>query len=102
MLEFFRRHRGPFMITVTVIIIISFSYWGGSQKAGGLPGRQAHDTAFTIYNRDYTFHDLQRLGRTQQLCYFLGMFDLAFSLPEAAKQLQSLDPNAPSYDLWPT
>lgn len=89
MLEFFRRHRGPFMITVTVIIIISFSYWGGSRRGAGV-GREHHDTAFTLYGRDYTYHDMDRLGRAQQLCYYLQMYDLAFSLPDAAKQMQRM------------
>lgn len=99
MLEFFRRHRGPFMITITVIIIISFSYWGGSTRGAGLRGKESHDTAFTIYNRDYTFHDMDRLGRAQQLCYYLQMYDLAFSLPDAAKQLQPMPgQRGPDYD----
>lgn len=86
------------MITVTVIIIISFSYWGGSTTAGMTGAKQSHDTAFSIYGRNYTYHDMARLGRAQQLCYYLQMYDLAFSLPDAARQLQSMERGGPDYD----
>ncbi|TDU66551.1 parvulin-like peptidyl-prolyl cis-trans isomerase protein [Prosthecobacter fusiformis] len=75
MLEFFRRHRGAFLITVTVVIIISFSVWGG-WKGRESPEGQPTDTAFTVYGRNYTIAEAQRLGRRMQMIYNLQMFEL--------------------------
>jgi len=76
MLEFFRRHRGAFLITVTVIIIISFSVWGGYKSGRESPEAQPTDTAFNIYGRNYTIAEAQRLERRTQMLYLLQMFDL--------------------------
>jgi parvulin-like peptidyl-prolyl isomerase len=76
MLEFFRRHRGAFLITVTVIIIISFSVWGGYQSTNDRMQGQATDPAFKIYGRTYTIAEAQRLGRRMEVIYMLQMFDL--------------------------
>lgn len=76
MLEFFRRHRGAFLITVTVIIIISFSVWGGWKSGRESLEAQPTDTAFTIYGRNYTIAEAQRLGRRMQMIYNLQMFEL--------------------------
>ncbi|MEN3939671.1 peptidyl-prolyl cis-trans isomerase [Prosthecobacter sp. SYSU 5D2] len=76
MLEFFRRHRGAFLITVTVIIIISFSVWGGYQSSNDRMQGQASDPAFRIYGRTYTIAEAQRLGRRMEAIYMLQMFDL--------------------------
>jgi len=77
MLEFFRRHRGAFLITVTVIIIISFSAWGGMKNNGrdSLVG-QPTDIAFTIYGHNYTIAEAQRFERRMQIIYMLQMYDL--------------------------
>jgi len=99
MLEFFRRLRGPILIGITVIIVISFSWWGGSRKGLGAGQREAHDVAFTLYGRDYTHHELEKLGRLQALCYSrLGLFEFAFGLPAAAEQIKSIERGGPSYD----
>lgn len=100
MLEFFRRLRGPIMIGITVIIVISFSWWGGSRKGlGAASMREPHDVAFTLYGDEYTHHDLDKLNRLQALCYYrLGLFEFAFGLPDAAKQIQSMQRNGPNYD----
>lgn len=82
MLEFFRRHRGAFLITVTVIIIISFSVWGG-WKQSDHQGAQPTDTAFTIYGRNYTIAEAQRLERRMNIIYMLQMFDLMSGLSRA-------------------
>ncbi len=76
MLEFFRRHRGAFLITVTVIIIISFSVWGGMRSGPESLEGQPTDKAFTVYGRNYTIAEAQRLGRRMQVIYSLQMFDL--------------------------
>lgn len=76
MLEFFRRHRGAFLITVTVIIIISFSVWGGYQSSNDRMQGQATDPAFKIYGRTYTIAEAQRLSRRMEVIYMLQMFDL--------------------------
>lgn len=99
MLEFFRRHKGPFMIAITIIIIVSFSVWGGWTGTGSNAGViNPSDVAFTIYGRDYSHADMNRLQRTQQLAYSLGMYELAFGLPAAAQQIQSTERGGPNYD----
>jgi SurA N-terminal domain/PPIC-type PPIASE domain len=95
MLEFFRRHRGPFMIGITVVIIITFAWWGGSRKAGG--GHDSVDaTLLEVYGNSYTREDLARYQGFQRLCYQLGLYELAFGLPAAA-QLSAVnrDDNSP-------
>lgn len=99
MLEFFRRHKGPFMIAITIIIIVSFSVWGGWTGSGRNAGMlNPNDVAFTLYGRDYSYADMSRLQRTQQLAYSLGMYELAFGLPAAAEQIQSTERGGPNYD----
>ncbi|SKB06400.1 SurA N-terminal domain-containing protein [Prosthecobacter debontii] len=83
MLEFFRRHRGAFLITVTVIIIISFSVWGGWKRSDHTQVGQPTDTAFTIYGRNYTIAEAQRLERRMNIIYMLQMFDLMSGLSRA-------------------
>ncbi len=83
MLEFFRRHRGAFLITVTVIIIISFAAWGGTRKTGTKGQGQGSDTAFNIYGRNYTIAEAQRLERRMNIIYMLQMFDLMSGLSRA-------------------
>ncbi len=82
MLEFFRRHRGAFLITLTVIIIISFSVWGGWRQDRGYQKRaQVTDTALTIFGKDYTIGDVQRAQRSIQFSQqFLQSFDLLMAL----------------------
>lgn len=68
MLEFFRRHRGAFLITLTVIIILSFSVWGGWRGSSGFEQRQAQpsDVAVTMYGEDHTVADVLRTQRSLQ------------------------------------
>lgn len=75
MLEFFRRHSGAFLITVTVIIIVSFTAWNGWRGHDGM-GSQSSDTALTIYGRNYTIAEAQRMARRMQMVYNLQMFEL--------------------------
>ena len=68
MLEFFRRHRGAFLIVLTIVIIITFSVWGGwrfdktAQVAKALPS----DHALTVYGKDYTNAEVGQMGRSLQ------------------------------------
>lgn len=100
MLHFFRRLRGPILIGITIIIVVTFSWWGGSRKGLGMGRvREAHDTAFTLYGKSYSHYDLEKLNRLQALCYYrLGLFEFAFGLPDAAKQIQSIERGGPNYD----
>ena len=99
MLEFFRRHRGAFLTTLTVIIILSFSVWGGWRKSGMAGSRGApDDVAFTIYGKDYSHIEMQRLESYQRLGYMLQMYELAFGLASAAEQLKTTDRGGPNYD----
>ncbi|MES2595752.1 MAG: peptidyl-prolyl cis-trans isomerase [Verrucomicrobiota bacterium] len=84
MLEFFRRHRGAFMLSLTVIIIVSFASWGGT-RTGGPKMASASDDAFTMYGEDYTVGELQRLERTGQVISMLQMYELYFGLMSAAR-----------------
>jgi hypothetical protein len=71
MLAFFRRHRGAFLITLTVIIIISFSVWGGWRSDSGYERRaQPTDHALTVFGKDYTIGDVQRAQRCLQFAQF--------------------------------
>lgn len=85
MLEFFRRHRGAFMIVLTVVIILSFSVWGGWRQDSGPRMASSSDDAFTIYGEDYTVAEMQRVGRIGQVIQMLQMYDLYFGLMSAAR-----------------
>ncbi|MBE7497932.1 MAG: peptidyl-prolyl cis-trans isomerase [Verrucomicrobiaceae bacterium] len=83
MLEFFRRHRGAFLITLTVIIIISFSVWGGWRGFDADSQRQAlpSDHALTVHGKDYTLAEASQVARSLQFAMqHLSMFDLYIKL----------------------
>jgi hypothetical protein len=89
MLEFFRRHRGAFLIVLTIVIIISFSVWGGwrfdknAQVAKALPS----DHALTVYGKDYTNAEVGQVGRSLQFAMqHLSMFDLYIGLSSLGSQ----------------
>ncbi|MDB6137266.1 MAG: SurA N-terminal protein [Verrucomicrobiaceae bacterium] len=84
-------------MTLTVVIILSFSVWGGWRRSGMAGQRSADDTAFTIYGKDYSHLELQRFNKYQQLYYMLGMYDL-LDLGSVAEGLKSRDPGAANYD----
>ena len=65
------------MIAVTVLIIISFTYWGASRNdyGGSSTGKVA-----TIYGRPVTFAQTQKLSRKFELSQDLGMYELLTSL----------------------
>ncbi len=80
MLEFFRRHRGTFLISLTAIIIISFSVWGGWRNSrGGVA--EAGDSILTIFGRDVSKAEFDREKRAFGLAQYLGLFDLSYRLP---------------------
>lgn len=85
MLEFFRRHRGAFLTTLTIIIILSFSVWGGWKTGNGDKMASTSDPAFSIYGEEYTVGEMQRIERYQQVAGMLQMYDL-FSLSSAAQE----------------
>jgi hypothetical protein len=78
MLNFFRRHRGAFLITLTIIIIISFSVWGGWRTDSGYEKKaQATDLALTVFGKDYTIGDVQRAQRSLQFAqYYMQAYEL--------------------------
>lgn len=81
MLEFFRRHRGAFLITLTVIIIVSFSFWSGwrtdaTRAVAASPG----DKMLRVYGNDYTLANTQRFGRLLEATQYLRMEDLGQAL----------------------
>jgi hypothetical protein len=79
MLSFFRHHKGPVMIFIAVIVIISFSMWGGWRRNTN-QAAQPTDSAFSIYGKEYTVAEFQRFERYLQLAQMLGLYDLAQQL----------------------
>lgn len=71
MLAFFRHHRGAFLITLTIIIIVSFSVWGGWRGDSNYERRaQPTDHAVTVFGKDYNIGDVQRAQRSLQFAQF--------------------------------
>lgn len=101
MLEFFRRHRGPFLIGLTVLIILAFGVWGAVDPLGGNPNdpaAQGSQKAFSVYGKDYTRNDVGRMSRYLRLAYSLQMFDIAFSLPNIAQRQRDIGGGEPTTD----
>lgn len=85
MLEFFRRHRGAFLITLTIIIIICFSVWGVPSRERDYQRKgQVTDIAMTVAGHDYTIGDVQRAQRSMQ---FSQQFMQSYELLAALMQL---------------
>lgn len=78
------------MIFITCVIIITFSYWGGTRSGRTMTGDKS-DTAFTIYGHDYTVGEMQRYQRYMQLAYSMGIYDLAQQLTMVSRQYQTDD-----------
>ncbi|MDI1314087.1 peptidyl-prolyl cis-trans isomerase [Prosthecobacter sp.] len=79
MLEFFRRHRGAFLITLTASIIISMFYYGVSQTAAN-PDKKLlpTDVALTVSGKDYSVADVQRAQRSVEFSqYYLQSYEMA-------------------------
>jgi PPIC-type PPIASE domain/SurA N-terminal domain len=91
MLEFFRRHRGAFLIVLTTIIILSFSVWGGWQERSGGYLDDPTATAFTIYGKDYSRSEMERHMRYMRLAYMMGMYDLPQQLTMVSRKYQTKD-----------
>ncbi len=100
MLEFFRRHRGPFLITLTVIIILAFGVWGAIRRTdmGHDPYDVGSERAFSVYGTEYTKRDMDHIARNLRLAYSLQMYDLAFDLPSLARRQGDLDGGPPTTD----
>ncbi len=101
MLEFFRRHRGPFLIGLTILIILAFGVWGAVDPLGKSPNdpfAQGSQKAFSVYGVDYTRNDVARMSRALRLAYSLQMFDIAFSLPNIAQRQRSIGGGEPTTD----
>ena len=79
MLEFFRRHRGAFLITLTISIIISMFYYGVSQTTANHEKKMlVTDVALTVFGKDYTVADVQRAQRSVQFTqYYLQSDELS-------------------------
>jgi len=88
MLEFFRRHRGAFLITLTIAIIISMFWYGVSQTFRHEEKRTLlTDTALTVFGKDYSIADVQRAQRS---VYFAQYYMQSYELPS---MLMMLSPN---------
>ena len=98
MLEFFRHHRGAFLTFLTVIIIISFSFWGGYSRSGST-GASPTDKAFTIYGRAYTRAEAERTQRLYMIAARLGMFQFAMGLMDASRNFETRDSSPLDFSL---
>jgi hypothetical protein len=74
MLEFLRHQTKPIMFTLAVIIIVAFTFWGGSTRSGaGRNGISPEDTMMTVLSSDYTLADLSHLQRSYRIASELGL-----------------------------
>lgn len=82
MLEFFRRHRGAFLITLTIIIIVSFTISGAWRTDRGYQKKaQVTDVAFVVFGKDITIGDVQRAQRSIQFAqFYMQSYDLPMLL----------------------
>lgn len=84
MLAFFRRHRGAFLITLTIIIILSFTVWGTNMRnsdVGHERKAQPTDHALTLFARDYTLGDVMRAQRSLEFSMrYMQSYELLSSL----------------------
>lgn len=84
MLAFFRRHRGAFLITLTIIIILSFTVWGSSWRnndVGYARKAQPTDHALTLFGKDYTLGDVMRAQRSLEFSMrYMQSYELLSSL----------------------
>lgn len=63
MLEFLRHQTKPIMITLAVIIIIAFSFWGGYTQPGSEHFASPNDVVLTVAGRQYSRAEVERLQR---------------------------------------
>ena len=63
MLEFLRHQTKPIMITLAVIIIIAFSFWGGYTQPGSEQFASPNDVVLTALGRQYSRVEVERLQR---------------------------------------
>ena len=74
MLEFLRRHNKKFFIVVTIVVCVSFIFWGSYTKTGNRPGQiTADDTAFTVDGQDHDYADYKRLSHFYPIASRLGL-----------------------------
>ncbi|MEY4483112.1 MAG: hypothetical protein RL693_564 [Verrucomicrobiota bacterium] len=87
MLEFFRKHQGTFWIVITVVVIVSFTFWGGQTQRGDRKATGT-ETAFTIYGNTYSFDEMSRLERNYELAMRLGLRGFAETLSFITQKYQ--------------
>jgi hypothetical protein len=74
MLQFLRHQTKPIMITLAVIIIVAFTFWGGSTNSGsGQDSLSPDHTMLTALGKDYTLTDVRRLQRDFKIARELGL-----------------------------
>lgn len=73
MLEFLRHQTKPIMITLAVIIIIAFTFWGGYTQPGHDRMLSPEDTVLTVKGRDYSYAEIQRIQRGFQIAQELRL-----------------------------
>lgn len=76
MVNVLRRFQKPLMIVITVLVIISFVWLYNNTQLD----KMGADRIGTIYGRDITLSQAQRIGRKFDLCQDLGLIDLLRSL----------------------
>ena len=73
MLEFLRRQTKPIMITLAMIIIVAFTFWGGYTQPKGAGRFHPEDTALTAAGRDYSYIEASRMQRSFELAMQMGL-----------------------------
>ncbi|MCB1209994.1 MAG: peptidyl-prolyl cis-trans isomerase [Verrucomicrobiales bacterium] len=91
MLEFFRRHQGSFLIVLTIVIILSFSVWGGWKGGKSSGALEPTDVAFELYGNNYTRAELGRQMRFFDLAQRMGLRELAMGLYFTDMRVQTMD-----------
>ncbi len=96
MLKFFRRHNKTFFFVVTAVVIISFTFWGGSTNTGNSPDEiTAADTAFTLHGQEHDYAEYNRLtkyfqvSQSLRLSLFGGRTGFADSLVDFAPRFRA-------------
>ena len=97
MLHFLRRHHTTLWIVVTVVVIISFIFFGAFTKTGSnLGGRTPDDNAFTIYGRDYSFSDMDRLKRGGEITMTMELYEFGRAISSYSAKIKGRGEKVPA------
>ncbi len=87
MLEFFRKYQRFFMINVTVVIIISFCFFGTSSSMGSFEKKKDFVVGSAIDGSDLNYSEIRQLSSLMSLQKSQGIFHQSFLKTGAADLL---------------